>query len=132
LRKEDIVKAVGRTLWAVPGGRIPLQSTGHEPEFTSHDLLCLLNTGDRDARIEIMIFYEDRDPIGPYPLKVPARRTRHVRFNDLIDPEAMPLDTNYGSVIESDVPVVVQFTRLDSSRKENAGMSTMAFPVDES
>jgi hypothetical protein len=132
LTKENTVNAIGRTIWAIPGGHIPLLSTGHEPEFTSRDQLCLLNTNDRDARIEITIFYRDREPVGPYPLQVPARRTRHVRLNDLIDPEAIPLDTDYGIIIESDVPIVVQFTRLDSGRMENAGMSAVAFPVDES
>ncbi len=125
------MKTIGQTLWAIPGGHIPLRGTGHEPELTSHDLVCLLNMNDRDAHIKITIFYQDRDPVGPYTLKVPARRVRHVRFNDLIDPEAMPLDTDYGGVIESDVPVVVQFTRLDSGQAENASMSAMAFPVDE-
>ena len=47
-------------------------------------------------------------------MTVPARRTRHVRFNRLDDPEPIPQDTDYASVIESDVPIVVQHTRLDS------------------
>jgi len=99
--------------------------------MTSHDKLCLLNTGDSDGHVEITLFYRDRDPVGPYRLKVPARRTRHVRFNDLIDPEAMPLDTNYASTITSDVPIVVQFSRLDSGQAENALLGAMAFPVDD-
>ena len=55
---------------------------------------------------------------------------RHVRFSDLIGPEAMPLDTDYGGVIESDVPVVVQFMRQDTSQASNAILSTMAFASD--
>jgi hypothetical protein len=38
--------------------------------------------------------------------------------------------TEYSSVIESDVPVVAQHTRLDSRQAENALMTTMAFPAD--
>jgi hypothetical protein len=124
------VKEIGKKIWAIAGGHIPLHSHGHEPEFTSHDKLCILNTTNHEAEIEITIFYADREPIGPYPLTVPARRIRHVRFNDLIDPEAIPLDTDYASVIESNVPIVVQFSRLDTSQGENAMLSTMAYAID--
>jgi hypothetical protein len=58
---------------------------------------------------------------------VPARRTRHVRFNDLTEPEPIPRDTDYASVIESDVPIVVQYTRLDSRQAENALLTTIAY-----
>ena len=56
-----------------------------------------------------------------------ARRTKHIRFNDLTGPELIPRGTDYASVIESDVPVVVQHTRLDSRQAANALMTTMAF-----
>ena len=60
-------------------------------------------------------------------MSVPARRTLHLRFNDLRDPEPVPLATDYASVIESDVPIVVQHTRLDSRQAENALLSTVAY-----
>lgn len=85
---------------------------------------------DQEAHIKITIYYADREPVGPYRLRVAARRVRHVRFNDLIDPHAMPLDTDYASVIESDVPIVVQFSRLDSSHAANAQLGTIAFPAE--
>jgi hypothetical protein len=77
--------------------------------------------------LQIWIFYSDREPVGPYKISVPARRTKHIRFNDLTDPEPIPRGTDYASVIESNVPVVVQHTRLDSRQAENALMTTMAF-----
>ncbi len=95
----------------------------------SHETACILNTGPDEARISITIFFEDREPIGPYVVTVPPRRTRHLRFNDLDVPEPIPVDTDYASLFESDVPVVVQHTRLDSRQAENALLSTMAFPV---
>src|SRR5206468_3069683 len=104
-------------------------STGPAPAMTSHETACLLNTGDRDAHVELTIFYKDREPGGPYRVTVPARRTLHLRFNDLKDPEAIPRDTAYSSLIRSDVPIVVQHTRLDSRQAENALLTTMAFPI---
>ena len=64
--------------------------------------------------VRITLFYSDRDPAGPYRITVPAKRTRHVRFNDLSDPE----------------PIVVQHTRLDSRQAELALLSTIAFPAE--
>lgn len=119
--------AIGCTRWAVAEGYIPGRSHGPEPEFTSHETLCFLNASDRDARIELTIFYADRDPAGPYRLTVPARRTKHLRLNDLTDPEPIPRGVDYASLIESDVPIVVQHTRLDSRQAENALLSTIAY-----
>jgi len=87
----------------------------------------MLNAGDADAHVEITVYFKDREPAGPYRVTVPAQRTLHVRFNELDDPEEIPHDTEYASVIESDVPIVVQHTRLDSRQDANALLSTIAF-----
>ncbi|MDQ6857558.1 MAG: sensory rhodopsin transducer [Chloroflexota bacterium] len=118
---------IGRRRWAIPEGYIPGTSTGPAPEMTSHESVCILNAADQDAHVEIHLYFTDRDPVGPYTVAVPARRTRHLRFNDLSDPAPVPRDTNYSSVIESDVPIVVQHTRLDSRQAENALLTTIAY-----
>jgi hypothetical protein len=120
--------ALGHRKWAIAEGYIPPGSTGPEPEMLSHETVCLLNTGDRDAQVSITLYFSDREPVGPYRVTVAARRTAHVRFNDLTDPEPVPLGTDYASVIESDVPVIAQHTRLDSRQAENALMTTIASP----
>jgi hypothetical protein len=121
-------KAIGAKTWVIAEGYIPGESHGPEPQMTSHETVCLLNCSDNDAHVEITIYYKDREPVGPYRLIVSARRTRHVRFNDLREPEMIPRDTDYSSVIESDVPIVAQHTRLDSRQANNALLSTVAYP----
>jgi hypothetical protein len=121
-------KSVGVKEWVIAEGYIPPESHGPKPEMLSHETVCLLNAGDKDANVEITIYYSDREPVGPYQLTVPARRTRHVRFNNLRDPEPIPRGTDFSSVIRSDVPVVAQHTRLDSRQAENALLSTVAYP----
>ena len=121
------MKAFGRKTWVIAEGYIPSYGNGKEPEFTSHETACILNTSNQVAQVEITIFYSDRDPVGPYKVKVEAQRTKHLRFNDLNDPEPIPRDTDYASVIESDVPIVVQHTRLDSRQAENALLTTIAY-----
>jgi len=121
---------VGRRRWAIAEGWIPSGSTGPAPQMTSHETACLLNASDQEAHVELTVYFARREPAGPYRVTVPARRTLHLRFNELKDPEPVPRDTDYASVIESDVPIVVQHTRLDSRQAENALMTTIAFPLD--
>lgn len=119
---------IGKKHWAIAEGYIPTWSHGPEPEMTSHETVCLLNANSKDALVELTIFFSDRDPVGPYRLTIPARRTRHVRFNDLTDPEPVPRGVDYACTIDSDLPVVVQHTRLDSRQAETALITTIAFP----
>jgi len=121
--------AIGRRRWAIAEGYLPGWSNGPEPELASHETCCILNATDETAHVTLWIYYEDREPVGPYEVEVAARRTKHLRFNELDDPEKIAKDTPYASVIESDVPIVVQHTRLDSRQAENALMTTMAFPA---
>lgn len=122
---------MGKRRWAIPEGYIPEGSHGPEPEMVSHETICILNTTDEDATIEITVFFPDRDPAGPYEAEIPARRTKHLRFNDFDDPEKIPKGEPFASVVESDTPIVCQHTRLDSRQAENALLTTIAYPGDQ-
>lgn len=120
---------IGHKKWAVPGCCIPSESTGDEPLSTSRDEICILNTGGSQADIEITIYYTDREPTGPYRITVDARRTRHLRFNDLIDPEAIHLEKEFSAFLQSDKRVVIQFNRLDTANGARSHSTTMAYPI---
>ena len=121
------MEAIGRRRWAIPEGYIPSESSYSDRELVSHETACILNAADHDAHVTLMIFFADREPVGPYRLTVAARRTLHLRFNDLDDPKPIPRDTDYASIFESDEPIIVQHTRLDSRRAEVARLSTVAY-----
>jgi hypothetical protein len=121
---------IGQKVWAIAEGYIPSQSSFSDRELISHETACILNTTDRDAHISITVYFADRDPVGPYRITVAARRTLHLRFNDLEDPQPIPRDTDYASIFESDQPIVVQHTRMDSRHAEVALLSTMAFAAE--
>lgn len=121
---------IGKTQWAIPEGYIPAESTGPEPEMESHETICILNTTEEEASVDITVFFPDREPVGPYEKTVPPERTKHFRFNEFDDPEAIPKGEPFASVIESDTPVVCQHTRLDSRQAENALLTTIAYPVE--
>lgn len=124
------MEPIGKRRWAIAEGYIPGSSTGSSPQLASHETASILNAGEADAHVEITVFFSDREPAGPYRVTVPARRTLHLRFDQLKGPERIPTDTDYASVIECDVPIVVQHTRLDSRQAELALLSTIAFGAD--
>ena len=121
---------IGHRRWAIAEGYIPSQSVSQDHALLSHETCCLLNAGHRDAEVEITLYFENRGPAGPYRVKVGTERTLHLRFNDLKDPEPVPRDTSYSSVIVSNVPIVVQHTRLDSRHPNIALLSTTAYHED--
>jgi hypothetical protein len=121
------MEGIGRTRWAIAEGYIPSESSFTDRALISHETACILNAGDRDAHVAITIFFADREPVGPYRLTVGARRTLHLRFNDLDDPRPVPRDTDFASVFESDVPIILQHTRLDSRHAEVSLLSTIAY-----
>jgi len=121
------MQPIGQQRWSIAEGYIPSQSAFADRALISHETACILNAGDDEAHIAITLFFADRDPVGPYRVTVPARRTLHLRFNDLKEPAPVPRDTDFSSVFVSDVPIVVQHTRLDSRRAEVSLMSTIAY-----
>jgi hypothetical protein len=125
--KKPASGAIGKKQWAIAEGYIPSGSTGPQPQMTSHETACILNASDQDAHVRVTIFFADKEPVGPYEITVPARRTKHLRFNDLRSPQPVPRGVDYASLIESDVPIVVQHTRLDSRQEANALLSTVAY-----
>jgi len=68
------MEPIGRTKWAIAEGFIPGTSHGPAPDMTSHEACCILNASEDDAHVAITIFFEDRDPIGPFRFTVAARR----------------------------------------------------------
>jgi hypothetical protein len=120
------MQPIGRKRWSIAEGYIPSQSSFSNRALISHETACILNAGDKDANLTVTVFFADREPVA-YRVKVPARRTLHLRFNDLEDPAPVPRDTDFSSVFESDVPIIVQHTRLDSRHAEVSLMSTTAY-----
>lgn len=118
---------IGKKVWAIAEGYIPEYSTGPAPEMESHETVCILNTSEETAHIEIMVYFSDKDPLGPFRMEVGARRTSHIRFNNLDNPGKIPPGVDFASTIVSSVPVIVQHTRLDSRQPANALLSTIAY-----
>jgi hypothetical protein len=129
--RSAMMDHLGSRVWVIAEGYLPPEeeSVSQDRALVSHETACILNTGDADAHVTITAYFADQEPKGPFRLVVPPRRTVHQRFNDLADPERIPRGVDYASVISSDVPVVVQHTRLDSRPAPLALLSTIAHPA---
>ena len=117
-------EAHGKRHWYVPDAYLPGDSS-HGVE--SHESACLLNTGSKAAVVSLTFFFEDGDPIGPVDVTVEPRRTRHVRLTDsaALSGVDLPRDTPFAYSAESNVPIVLQHSRLDTS----AGAYTLATTI---
>ena len=123
------MNALGSTTWLIPDGFRPV--TGVEP-YPSHEAICVLNTGDADANLRVTVYLEDAEPIEGFVLFCEARRTRHIRTTSICAPDGreIPRAVPYAMLVESDVPVVVQYSRMDCTQPAMTLMTTMAHPVE--
>jgi len=131
-----IDKAIGKKCWVVPDGYIP-QTTENDPKnlngYISHECACILNTGSKDAKINLTIYFEDVEPKVIEGLIVQARRSLHLRMDKIqVDGKiAIERATPYSLVIQSTEPIVAQMSRLDTTQNNMAFLSTMCLPIDE-
>lgn len=120
---------VGKTTWLIPDMYWPeITSKGY---YVSHESICVLNTSDEECSLSITLYFEDRAPLGGFTATCAAKRTRHVRMDLLTDSEGghIPRGVPYAAVVTSSIPVVVQYTRVDTTQSENSSMTTMAYPL---
>jgi hypothetical protein len=120
-------KHVGAKVWIIPDSYLPEQSTG---EMKSHESACILNLTARKAKVSLTVYFEDREPLEGFEATCPPLRTQHIRLERIRNRrgEQIPVGKPMALKIESNVPVVVQHTRLDSTQPAMTLMTTMAFP----
>lgn len=121
---------IGKTTWVIPAALIPEWAEGPGSPIASRETASILNASDREAHASLTVFFQDREPLGPYLVTVPARRAERLVFNDLDTPTPIPHDTPFACLVESDVPIVVQQTRLDARRGDAAAVTTIAYAMN--
>ena len=122
-------KAVGAQVWLIPDCFYPsISSPGH---YVSHEAICILNTAKDDAHINLTLYFEDREPVRSFNTTCNGERTHHVRLDKIKDQDGkfIPQDVPYAIMVESDVHIVVQYSRLDTTQAEMSLMTTMAHPM---
>jgi len=118
----------GARVWFIPDGFYPTTSNGL---FPSHEAICVLNPSNKDANIEITLYFEDRDKMEGFKAVCKAERTNHIRMDKIKNEkgEGVPQGVAYAMMVKSDVDIIVQYSRMDTSQAEMALMTTMAYPL---
>ena len=116
----------GKKEWFIPDAYYPGVDNG---TYVSHEAVCVLNTGDEDAHIDITLYFENREPRGGFHAVCGARRTNHIRMDMIKDEGGKGVERSlpYAMLVKSDVPVVVQYSRCDTTQGELAFMGVMAY-----
>ena len=90
--------------------------------YVSHEAVCVLNTNASPATVNLTLFFEDRPKMAGFSVTVDAGRTSHIRLDRLknADGASIPRGVPYAMMIESDLDVTLQYTRVDTTQPELA------------
>jgi hypothetical protein len=122
----------GARIWYFPDGYLP-EKTGPGP-MEAHEALMLLNVNSRPANIKLDFYFEDKVPVKDIALSVGAERVRTLRLDHPEDIGGLriPLLTQYSIQVRSDVDIVAQFGRLDTTQVNMAYYGSMGWWVGDS
>lgn len=122
------MKTYGKKTWLIPDCFLDPVSNGQ----VSHEAVCVINTSPEDAEIKFTLFFEDRDADTSFSSVCASMRTHHIRLDRLKNPagEEIPRGIPYAMLIESNTPIVVQYSRLDTAQSELALMTTIPYAVE--
>lgn len=118
---------VGKKVWFVPDAYYPEQSV--EGPYISHEAICVLNVGGKDAKIEITLYFENAEPMTGFAAVCSAARTNHIRLDQIRnhDGKGVPKGVPYALLLESSEPVICQYSRLDTTQMQMSLMTTIAY-----
>ena len=121
--------STGHTTWYIPDGYLPPHSV--PGDLVSHEAVCVLNVTENEAHVTLTFYFENREPIRDVRCTVPGERTLHIRLDkpEMLGGVTIPTGEPYALRVESNVPTIVQHSRLDVTQPALALMTTMAFPA---
>ena len=103
----------GKKNWVFCDGSLPPK--GDNPEFEGHEALMLTNLNDKKAEIELVLIFEDKEPVGGIYVTLDGMRTTCVRMDKPLGDKGLQLGVSeqYTIWVKSNVPICACFGRLD-------------------
>ncbi len=119
----------GKKVWFFPDGDRP---PAGDSRMRGHESYVILNPNQQDAHVRITLYFEDQEPIKDILATVGAERVKCLQTHnpDHFGQHVLPISRQYAAMVESDVPVIVQYGRLDARQQNLAYYTTMGYPVD--
>ena len=118
--------AIGKKYWIIPDCELPPPGEG---VMKGHESVIVVNDTDEVAVINVKLYFADRDSVKDITWHVGADRVRCFRMNNPDDMSGfiVPLETQYAMKLSSNVPVVVQYGRLDNRQVNLAYYTTLGY-----
>lgn len=125
------MSAQGSKVWIFADGYL-VTPIGDDMTYKNHEAVCVINTTEQDAHLKFDFYFADREPLKDVEVVVLGERCHHIRLDvpEQIGGYRIPYDTPYGLRIRSDVPVIVQYTRMYHTTQNISLMTTMAHAID--
>tara|TARA_B100001123_G_C15028595_1_gene914435 strand:+ start:423 stop:821 length:399 start_codon:yes stop_codon:yes gene_type:complete len=128
---------IGKKIWIFPDAYLP--SKGHAYETSNdgfqygHESLCILNISNYEAILKISFYFEDTDPYKNFEKKIDPQRSLHLRLDNLDLPNFGKLEREkpYSILLKSNIKIVAQLSRLDTTTKYNSFMTVMGWGEDD-
>jgi hypothetical protein len=127
LIEEEIPMNDGATVWYIPDAYLP--STGQGEMYEGHESVCVVNPSLETAVLTFTFYFENTPPVENIVYRLDGQRCSHIGMHrcKIWGGYEIPRDVPYGMKIESSVPVVLQYSRLDVAQPNYTLMTTIPF-----
>ena len=114
----------GKKNWYFPDAELPPKGDG--TELFGHESIILLNPNPKDAHVRITVYWVNRSPEKCATITVNAERVLCLRIVDGAGLAGVdiPVGEQYAIALESDLPIVAQYGRLDVRQSNMAFYTT--------
>lgn len=122
--------ANGHKKWFIPDMYLPQPHTRTIP---GHETISIMNANGVPATLHMLAFFEqDLEPIQIDNVVVGPLKSMHFRMDRLKQSYGIeiPVEVPYSIVIESDIPVVVEYARLTWIDGEATTFGILAYHED--
>lgn len=117
---------IGKKNWIIPDCELPMPGEG---VLKGHESVIVVNDTDKDATIQVTLFFVDKDCYEDITWTVGSKKVRCFRMNNTDDMcgYVVPFDTQYAMKLNSDTEIVVQYGRLDNRQTNLAYYTTLGY-----
>jgi hypothetical protein len=126
LMKTESEKKGSKT-WFVADGWLPSKNPQESAGLEGHEAIIILNCNKEQARVNMDVFYEDKDPVENIELLIPAQRVRCFRMDQPEEIGGLKIGRleQYALRFRSDLEVIVQYGRMDVTQPNLAYIGCM-------
>lgn len=123
---NNIEKSIGSKIWVFPDAELPEVTIG---KLIAHESLIILNLNKKKAKIKLSLYFTDKPPIKNIPLEVKSERTRCFRLDNPEDLNGVviPRKVQYAWLVKSNINIIAQYGRLDTTQSNMAYYTVMGF-----